>query len=75
MGKLLLTCFECADSWKFKFNPSKSISYSLYNPSDAYFEIAGNCIPSTTSGYIYLGMPIGCPSYTKEYFYKKFSKV
>ena len=75
MDKLLLTCFEYADSWKIKFNPSKSISFSLYNPSDASFEIAGNRIPSSTSGFIYLGMTIGCPSYTKEYFSKKISKV
>ena len=45
MDRLLSNCFSYADKWTVKFNPEKSISYSLFRPECASFEVNGITIP------------------------------
>ena len=75
MDFLLKTCMRFADDWKVKFNPDKSISYSLFRPKGASFEVNDMSIPATDLGFIYLGMPIGIHKFVVEHFNKKFASV
>ena len=75
MDILLKTCIGFSEDWKVRFNPDKSISYSLFRPEGASFEANGISIPATDLGFIYLGMPIGNHKFVVEHFNKKFASV
>ena len=49
MDRVLRNCFSYADKWKVKFNPEKSISYSLFRPECASFKVNG--ITISPNGY------------------------
>ena len=75
MNKLIEECFTYADRWKIKFNPAKSVSFSLIRPNNLMFNIRGTDIPVVEDGFVYLGMPIGTLAYTNSHFEHKFAKV
>ena len=75
MDILLVICLKCANSWKIKFNPSKSVSFSLRKPDGVHFLADGHPIQTVVNSFIYLGLPIGHLSFDEDYFSSKFSKV
>ena len=73
MQMLLDGCSEYAVDWKLSFNPDKSDSYSLKG-SDRTFVLGGKPIPSS-SGFIYLGLPVGNVKFVEKFYSERMSKA
>ena len=57
---------------KLEFNALKSSSFSLVRTHLSDFSIGSTIIPST-SGFIYLGLPIRNDTYVQDFFSEKMS--
>ena len=73
MQLLLDCCLNYAAEWKLEFNASKSISYSLKKTSRSSFKLGTAYIPES-SGFIYLGLPIGDVGFVEQFFMEKMSR-
>jgi hypothetical protein len=74
LERLLKTCDDFAAKWKMEFNPDKSTVMCFNGLNDHDFYINNGIIKKVDS-CIYLGLPLGSSSFTREFWMNKMKKV